>query len=247
VFVYNLAGEELRKYHRAASSQRPLWKIREDGVPLLANDPEREWVRVDYGLAFYHWDQTADYLCGGGDGWNGERNAPCIMVRYLRTNETRCFWYETAELPWIVELPDGPRLILSGENPPAPLTWEELSPYRPVQAAPMPVPPQPPIVAPEPVLPAPEPIPAPVPVPVPPPVVTEPPPPPVAKKLTWLELLRKSLAGPDVKQRPIDAAIHAVKHLSCYEAEEIEGLPGYWLSKAEVLAELERLLKASRR
>jgi hypothetical protein len=160
VYVYDLEGigtdpanprPPLRTYQRSPSSQRPLWKIREDGVPLLANDPEREWVRLRDGLAFYHWDFAGDYLCGGGDGWNGERNAPCIMVRNVGTRETRCCWYETAELPWIVELPDGPRLVLSGENPPAPLTWEELSPYAPVRAETAPAPkPDPPTVEPAP-------------------------------------------------------------------------------------------------
>jgi hypothetical protein len=153
VFVYNLAGEELRKYQRSPASQRPLWKILDDGTPLLSTDPERRFVHVEPdGLAFYNWDRAGDYICGGSDGWNGERNAPCIVVRNTATGETRCFWYETAELPWIVMLPDGPRLVLSGENPPAPLTWDELAPYAPVRSAP-PAPvdqPKPPVVPPKP-------------------------------------------------------------------------------------------------
>jgi hypothetical protein len=151
VYVYDLDGEELRKYQRSPASQRPLWKILDDGTPLLSTDPERRFVHVEPdGLAFYNWDRAGDYICGGSDGWNGERNAPCIVVRNTATGETRCFWYETAELPWIVMLPDGPRLVLSGENPPAPLTWDELAPYAPVRSAP-PAPvdqPKPPVVTP---------------------------------------------------------------------------------------------------
>jgi hypothetical protein len=152
VYVYDLDGEELRKYQRSPASQRPLWKILDDGTPLLSTDPERRFVHVEPdGLAFYNWDRAGDYICGGSDGWNGERNAPCIVVRNTATGETRCFWYETAELPWIVMLPDGPRLVLSGENPPAPLTWEELSPYAPVRAETAPAPkPDPPTVEPAP-------------------------------------------------------------------------------------------------
>jgi hypothetical protein len=138
VFVYNMSGEELRQYHRSPSSQQPLWKIQADGTPWLSNDPERRWVRVESdGIAFYNWDQDGDFLCGGGDGWAGTHNASCLMVRKLSSGETRCLWFESAHLPWIVEVGGTGVLIPSGNNAPPGVRWEDLSTWEKVRTVPV--------------------------------------------------------------------------------------------------------------